>query len=423
VWGPDGKLYVASLDGRITALEFDEDYQLSSRVTYPGVSGLPSHDTLSLAIDPYDPPSPLRLYVGHGHHFVNDGGTPNGPSPYTGQISVLSGPDFAAPIPLITGLPVSNHDHAINGIAFDDDGDLFISVGSMTNAGVLDSHMGGLPESPLSAAVLKARLSKPGFSGAITYTETATGLPNADQRSGELVDVAPGANVALHASGLRNAYGLVYTTRGQLYATDNGPNAGFGAASTGMTTASADPQEDDELDLIEWGNYYGSPNRSRGRTDPRQCVYYAGYHGPPSIPDTLFQLIAWLPSSSDGVDEYRANTFRVRCAATSSCSATRTDCGACACGATVAESCRRACSTRTRRDSAASRVRAARSCRSTSRTRRWRSSSPTTSRPSSWSSTTSSRGGLRPAEARPSSSRDAAGRSRPASRSAAIPPS
>jgi len=310
VWGPDGNLYVASLDGRITRLTFDEDYDLVASTTFTGVSLLSNHETLSLAINPYDPPSPVRLYVGHGDHLVNGGGTPTSFSPYTGAISVLTEPNFDAPVSIVTGLPVSNHDHAINGIAFDNNGDLLISVGSQTNAGVRSSGSGDLPESPLSAAIVKARLSKPGFNGAVTYVETATGLPNDDQRYGDLVDVAPGVDVELHASGLRNAYGLVYTTQGRLYATDNGPNIGFGPASTGPTTQSTDPYDDDELNLIEWGNYYGSANRNRGRGDSRQNVYYAGFRGPSSIPNTLFQMISWLPPSSDGIDEYRANTFQ-----------------------------------------------------------------------------------------------------------------
>ncbi len=310
VWAPDGKFYVASLDGRVSALEFDEDYELVSQQIFTGVSGLSNHDTLSIAVNPYDPPSPVKLYVGHGEHFVNGGESPTGPSPYTGQISVLTGPSFATPVPLVTGLPTSNHDHAVNGIAFDNNGDLLISVGSMTNAGVPDVDSGDLPESPLSAAVLKARLSKPGFNGTITYVETVGGAPNDDQRFGEEVDVAAGVDVELHASGLRNAFGLVYTSRGRLYCTDNGPNIGFGQASLSPNTAGPDPYDDDELNLIEWGNYYGSPNRSRGRIDLRQNVYYAGLQGPPSIPDTLFQLVSWLPPSSDGVDEYRADTFQ-----------------------------------------------------------------------------------------------------------------
>jgi len=309
VWGPDGRLYVAALDGRITAFEFDEAYDLVARTTYLGVSALTNHETLSLAINPYDPPSPVRLYVGHGDHFVNGGGTPTSVSPYTGQISVLTGPDFATPQAVVTGLPVSNHDHAVNGIAFDDNGDLLISVGSNTNAGVKAFNSGDLSESPLSAAVVKARLSKPGFNGAVTYVETLTGLPNNDQRFGDLVDLAPGVDVELQAVGLRNAYGLVFTTQGRLYVTDNGPNIGFGAASTGPNTQSTDPYDDDELDLVEWGNYYGSPNRNRGRTDPRQNVYYGGQSGPPSSANNLFQMISWLPPSCDGVDEYRSDVF------------------------------------------------------------------------------------------------------------------
>lgn len=309
-WGPDGRLYVTSLDGHITAFELDENYELVTSTTYAGVSGLTNRDTLGLALNPFDPPSPVKLYVAHGDHYLHGGAPPSGYSPYTGQISVLSGPAFDTPVPLVTGLPVSNHDHGLNGIAFDDRGDLLISVGSMTNAGIADPDSGGLPESPLSAAILKARLSKSGFAGAVHHVETASGLPNDDQRSGELVDVAPGVDVAVHAAGLRNAYGLLYTTTGKLYATDNGPNVGFGPASTGANTQSSDPYDDDELNLVERGNYHGSPNRSRGRTDPRQDVYRAGLAGPASIPEAFFQMIGWLPPSSDGLDEYRADTFQ-----------------------------------------------------------------------------------------------------------------
>jgi glucose/arabinose dehydrogenase len=308
-WASDGKLYVVSLEGTITALEFDGAYQLLSQATFPGVSALPNHEALALTVNPFDPPSPVRLYVGHGDHFLHDGEIPEGPSPYTGQVSVLEGPDFSTPIPLVTGLAVSNNTHAINALAFDDNGDLLISVGSLTNAGVQHPGLGGLPESPLSAAVLKARLSKPDFNGAITYVETLTGLPNDDQLAGERVDVASGVDVEVHAAGFRNAVGLVYTTRGRLYATDNGPNMGYGPASTGPDTQASDPTDSDELNLVEWGNYYGFPNRSRGRSDPRQHIFRGGASGPASIPETFFQMVAELPSSSDGLDEYRAETF------------------------------------------------------------------------------------------------------------------
>ena len=113
-----------------------------------------------------------------------------GPAPYNGQVSVLTGPNFSKIKPLITGLPVSGRDHAINGMTFDDAGNLLIAVGSATNAGVPSLPMGTLPNSPLDAAILKAPIFKADFNGAITYVETATGKPNNDQVYGDRVDVA-----------------------------------------------------------------------------------------------------------------------------------------------------------------------------------------------------------------------------------------
>ncbi len=310
--GPDGRLYVARNDGKITALEFDDAYTMVvNETTYDGVSSLSNENILGITTNPYDPATPVRIYVGHGEHYLNGGGPFAGPSPYTGQVSILEGPDFDTPIPLVTGLPTSNHDHAINGIAFDNNGDLYIAVGSNTNAGVKHPLSGNLDESPLSAAIVKALTSKGvSFNGAITYVNTAGGAPNDDQVFGESVDVAPGVDVVVHAPGLRNPFGLVYTTKKRLYVTDNGPNNAFGAASTGPASESAGPTDADELNLAEWGNYYGSPNRNRGRYDPRQNVYRGGAAGPPSIPGVFRQQIVTLTSSTDGIDEYRANTFQ-----------------------------------------------------------------------------------------------------------------
>ncbi len=309
-WGPDGRLYILRLGGEITAFEFDEGYGLIGSATYVGVSGLTNKDAIGIAFNPYDAPSPVRLYVGHGEHYANGGTTPVSFSPYSGQVSYIEGPNFDTPVPVVTGLPVSNHDHAVNQIAFDNNGDLFISVGSMTNAGVKHPNHGDLPESPLSAAVVKAHTSRPGFNGTITYSETMGGAPNNDQRFGDIVDVDAGVDVEPWGHGIRNAYGLAFTTKSRLYVTDNGPNAIFGEASTGPMTQDPGPYDDDEINLIEWNSYYGSPNRNRGRYDARQNIYYGGLAGPPSIPETFMQMIGWTPPSSDGIDEYRSDTFQ-----------------------------------------------------------------------------------------------------------------
>ncbi|MEO0650816.1 MAG: kelch repeat-containing protein [Planctomycetota bacterium] len=310
-WGPDGKFYVAQLDGHITAIEFDQDWQAVSVQTFTGVSGLPNPEIMGLAFDPYDSTTPIRIWVDHTKLFADGGAAipPGTFSSYPGQVSVLEGPNFDTAIPVITKLPTSNHDHANNGMVFDNNGDLLISVGSQTNAGIPHPNSGDLPESPLSAAVLRAHVSKPTFNGALSYVETLGDSVNENQVFGELVDVASGVDVEVFAPGVRNAFGLGLHTNGYLYTLDNGPNFGFGAQSTGPDTLDADPYGPDQFLLLEEGNYYGSPNRNRGRKDPRQN-YFQQPEAAPAIPGEYTAPLSTVASSQNGAMEYRSNTFQ-----------------------------------------------------------------------------------------------------------------
>ncbi len=307
-WGPDGRLYVGSITGNIYIYTFDENYNVINTQQTNAIANLTNKNILGIAFNPFD--TTPKIYVAHSQLFANNGGqfiNPTDFSPYSGQISVLSGPDFATVTPVITRLPVSNHDHGVNGLAFDNNGDLLIAVGSATNAGIPANGLGGLPESPLGAAVLKAKLSDPNFKGNITYVETATGLINNNQVFGDKVDVVPGTGISVLAAGLRNPYDVVWTTQDQVYSVVNGPNAGFGAASTSATTQGPDPTDPDELNLLVAGSYYGHPNRNRGRYDNRQNVY----QGPSvaSIPGVYTAPLSTLQSSTNGITEYRAKIF------------------------------------------------------------------------------------------------------------------
>uniref|UniRef100_A0ACD5GR65 Uncharacterized protein n=1 Tax=Desertifilum tharense IPPAS B-1220 TaxID=1781255 RepID=A0ACD5GR65_9CYAN len=74
---------------------------------------------------------------------------------------------------------------------------------------------------------------------------------------GGVADVVPGVDVSVYASGLRNPFDLVWTTKGLLYATDNGANVNFGDVSTSATTQKPFTQNvPDELNLIQAGAYY-----------------------------------------------------------------------------------------------------------------------------------------------------------------------
>lgn len=309
-WGPDGLYYVALRDGRIARISFDDDYVATAVEYFPGVSGLTNHEIMGLAFNPYDAPSPVTVYVSHNELFADGGSAvPQGTySEYPGAVSSLSGPNFDTPVPLITNLPTSNHDHAVNGLLFDHNGDLLISVGSHTNAGIKHPNSGDLPESPLSAAIVKAHTSRPDFNGALSYVESDTGVVNNNQVFGGIVDLAPGTHVDVHAAGLRNAFGLSLHTNGRVYVTDNGANFGFGAASTGADTDVGDPYGPDEVNLIEPGNYYGSPNRNRGRYDERQDIYQHPVDDA-AIPSTYSAPLADIPSSMNGVVEFRSDVF------------------------------------------------------------------------------------------------------------------
>ena len=101
--------------GKIAALTVDENYVELSEVIYTGVSNESNPEITGIAFNPYDPPSPVKLYVSHAQLYAQGGSTPTVHSPYNAEVSILTGPNFDSPTSYISGLPVSNHDHSING--------------------------------------------------------------------------------------------------------------------------------------------------------------------------------------------------------------------------------------------------------------------------------------------------------------------
>ena len=292
-FGPDGRLYVAQLDGAIFALTLDPDSKAVTAVQQVATDA-DFEDVLGIAFSPVDPPDPVTLYV--STTLLNDD---DDTKPYQGRVARLVGPEFTEQEDIITGLPSSDHIHGTNGLAFDAEGRLYIQQGSMTNAGIA-GPMGGdgdRAETPLSGATLVADIYAPGFDGQITYDQPNATGPTVNQTGGD---------VRVFASGMRNPYDIVVHSNGFIYGTDNGPNNGHDGASSDCDTVGEDPWQPDELNLIIEGQYYGHPNRNRGRMDPRQCIY----HVPEEEDGTDFtKPIAILNSSSNGITEYRADAF------------------------------------------------------------------------------------------------------------------
>ncbi|MGJ5628279.1 malectin domain-containing carbohydrate-binding protein [Nostoc sp. CALU 1950] len=324
-WGPDGRFYVGTYSGEIKAYTFDQNYNITATQTITTIKNLDNKQILGIAFNPYDTSGAPSIYVAHSKLYANNGGKgfpKTELSPYSGEISILEGANFSQRKSLVSGLPVSNHDHGINALTFDNKGDLYINVGGNTNAGITNDNIGGVPESPFSAAILKAEISKSSFNGQIKYElpnplpagyEIPSGLtfnPADSQVFGDIAKVKSGVDVSVYASGLRNAFGAAFTTQGLLYATENGYNATFGDISTSATTQKPTTvgSAPDELNLIKAGEYYGHPNRNRGSSDNRQNTYYG--LSDPSIPGVYTAPLTTFTPSTNGLDEYRATTFQ-----------------------------------------------------------------------------------------------------------------
>ncbi len=283
-FGPDGRLYVGQLDGQIVALT------LTGR-DVTAVELIATSDTFQTVLGIAFSPADGELYVSHTRLYGGESG-----DPYPGSISRLAAPAYER-VDVITGLPASTAEHGTNSIVFDADGQLYIAQGGTSNNGV-PSERFPRPETPLSAAILIADVSDAAFNGAITYEPPGEATDTAELASGD---------VRVFAAGFRNVYDLVVHSNGNIYATDNGPNAPDGDASTGCATASQGVHGPDELNLIVEGHWYGHPNRNRGRDDGRQCTYRApddesGEAAPPIATLGYF-------TSADGMIEYRSDVF------------------------------------------------------------------------------------------------------------------
>jgi glucose/arabinose dehydrogenase len=134
-----------------------------------------------------------------------------------------------------------NYDHVYNGIVVSPDGtSVFVNAGSRTDHGEVEANAGQFPgvrELPLTSAIFK--------------------LP-ADATNLVLHDSDAALKPYLYADGTRNAYSLAFAPNGELFATDNGPDADF----------------PDELNLIKQGNHYGFPWRFGNQANPQSLPGY-----------------------------------------------------------------------------------------------------------------------------------------------------
>ena len=336
--GPDGKLYATELFGEIHRWTINSDGTLSGEQTITSLVDAEGGDrvTTGLVFDPDSTASNLIVYV---THTDSNDVTSSNPSDlgqdFTGKVTRFSGANLENVQDVVTGLPRSTRDHLTNQPNFGPDGFLYLPQGANTAMGETDAAWGFRPERLLTSSILRIDLDAIG-DGTVNVKTADGGTYN------PFADDAP---VTLYATGVRNAYDLVWHSNGSLYAPTNGSAAG------GNTPASPQPTDpefgDDRVDLdingpftgdfvpglnsvsetqndylykVEQGGYYGSPNPTRDEWVLNGGNPTAGDDGDIEVvdypvgtqPDRNYRGFAFdfgLNQSPDGAIEYQSDVF------------------------------------------------------------------------------------------------------------------
>lgn len=271
--GPDRRLYTSTMDGRIIRFDIQPDGTISNALTIRtlhAANGGPRLVT-GICFDPRSTADRPVLWVSHGMLTLKEA------VDWTGKISRLTGTDLSECQDVIVGLPRGVRDHLNNQPVFGPDGGLYFCQASDTAMGAPDSKWGFREEHLLSAAILRldvSRLpsSKPAGQGVSLPIDVKT------EDGGAYDPAAPGAPLTVVATGIRNAYDLLWHSNGSLYAPINGSAAGGNTPARPEQGGKKEPccaaapaltdvrqTLDDYLLRIEPGAYYGHPNPKRGQ--------------------------------------------------------------------------------------------------------------------------------------------------------------
>lgn len=286
-FGPDGRLYVARLDGLLQAFTIErrgagryevvatERITLIQQIPNRDDDGTPRPDLKSRLVTGIavagTATHPVVYATSSDPRMGDKGGKHLGIDPQSGVVSRLSLTEEGwERTDLVSGLPRSAEDHGPHGLALMGR-TLLVAQGGNTNQGAPSTSFSQRRETALSGAILAI----------------------------DLDDLDSGARV--FAPGFRNPYDLVVTDQNEVYATDNGPNRTWGGSPVDCSHQSREGGDNvpDSLHRVAEGTYGGHPNPVRGATDARQCVFSADK---PSA-------IARFDASTNGLTEYRSQAF------------------------------------------------------------------------------------------------------------------
>jgi N-acetylneuraminic acid mutarotase len=325
-FGPDGKLYVASQGGSIyrytvqkngsnnyavTQTEIinlvkqiknhNDDGNLNTTVTSRQITGIFVSGTAAVP----------KLYVSSSDPRIggaagNSGALGDGDANLDTNSGILSLLTWNGSTwdktDLVRGLPRSEENHAVNGIAVDASTNiLYLNVGGHTNAGSPSVNFAKITEYALSACILKIDLNQINSmpvkgTGNEKYIYDLPTLDDPTRTNAGSFDVndpfggndgrnqaklIAGGPVQVFSAGFRNAYDLVITKtagkQGRFYTVDNGANQGWGGHPDKEGTA----QVTNKYITGEPGSFGSGPNDAQvNNLDNLQLVFKPGMSAP-----------------------------------------------------------------------------------------------------------------------------------------------
>ena len=344
-FGPDGKLYVAEMDGAIKVYAVvrngGNNYAATLLETINNIKNVPNHNDDGSANNGLKERLLTGIFVtGTAANPIiyaasSDPRQAAGPSGNDSNLDTNSGilhrltkgGNNWNKQDLVRGLPRSEENHVANGLLMYKN-KILLNTGGHTNMGAPSNNFAKLPEYALSSAVLEIDVN------AINGTYDLPTLDDEDRagvndnndpfggnngkNQAKLVANGP---VQLFATGFRNIFDITLTESGKLYVFDNGPNPGWGWKPNGNCSnniSEGGAHHWDTLHLINKGFYGGHPNPTRGNKGnkfnnsnpqspievaarPEECNYLEAGKGDGGL--------STIQASSNGLDEYTASNF------------------------------------------------------------------------------------------------------------------
>lgn len=321
--GPDGRFYASTTNGQVYAWNIDP---LTGQISGSGrlIVDRGLRVIVGLEFQPGQPANSPVLWI------TDNFGQLTGAPHFTGKIVRLNGTNPGQPdeawtaTEMVTGLPRARKDHLANSLEFGPDGALYMMMGSISATGDRDNSWGLQPETLLSAAVIRIDVNL------LNAYRTLNGQPlnvrtGADVGTGDLANPntagnpglgdplldftwpdptvpapaynlynpqAANAPLTIYATGIRNAYDLVWHTNGNLYTATNGSAAGGSVPPTPGGVVVGNPATwpvscRNRIDDGTFGDYSGptttgSVSNLVNQTDLLFRILPGGYYGHPN---------------------------------------------------------------------------------------------------------------------------------------------